>query len=93
MPLTPPVPTDNRGAVCRTYLLPGETTDRKRYMLMSALVMSGIMWWLMPLLGAFVADPMIQLILSDLNVSERRRQDGSLGGGQEGGVVDMCVLP
>jgi hypothetical protein len=49
-------------------VLPGDWRNRKRYVLTVAVVMAGCMWWMGPMIGVFVVDPMIQLTMSNMQV-------------------------
>ena len=70
-----PLPFLSPSPTCRTYLYPGEDVSKRRYFLTVAVVMAGLTWWMGPLAGLFVVDPMIQLIASNLEVG-----DGWMGG-------------
>lgn len=54
--------------VVRTYLYPSDITSTKRYFLLLFAIWGGFIWWLGPVLGLFVVDPMIQLMLLDYSV-------------------------
>lgn len=49
-------------------MVPGEDVSWRRYWLMLAVVLTGFLWWLGPVLGLFVVDPMIQLTVSSIQV-------------------------
>ncbi|PRW44956.1 croquemort-like mating [Chlorella sorokiniana] len=46
-----------------SYLVPGEARSWRRYWLTFAVVAAAFLWWLGPLMGIFLVDPMIQLMI------------------------------
>ncbi|KAI3426439.1 hypothetical protein D9Q98_008807 [Chlorella vulgaris] len=52
----------------QTYVMPGDLRSKPRYFLTVAVVVAGCMWWMGPMIGVFVVDPMIQLTLSNFQV-------------------------
>lgn len=48
--------------------MPGDLRSKPRYFLTVAVVVAGCMWWMGPMIGVFVVDPMIQLTLSNFQV-------------------------
>lgn len=52
----------------RTYLYPKDITSGRRYLLLLTAFTGAFIWWLGPVLGLFLVDPMIQLMLLDASV-------------------------
>jgi hypothetical protein len=58
---------------------PKELHDRKRFFLTIVVVTCSVTWLVMPLTGIFVADPMIQLLLSNAQVGAGLARAGPAG--------------
>ena len=52
----------------RTYLYKDDVISRKRYILFFMTVVGAFIWWLGPVLGLFLVDPLVQLLLLDVQV-------------------------
>ena len=52
----------------RTYIYPADISSGRRYLYLLLAVLGGFLWWLGPVMGLFVADPMIQLMLLNSQV-------------------------
>ena len=75
-PLAPPA---HLHAPRRTYIYPGEDLSRRRYLAAVVVVLAGFLWWLGPVLGLFVVDPLIQLQVSNMQVRRRSKGQGRAG--------------
>lgn len=49
-------------------MVPGEDRSWRRYILMLVVVLAGFLWWLGPVLGLFLVDPLIQLTVNSIQV-------------------------
>lgn len=52
----------------RTYLYKADASSRKRFFLLFTAVCGSFMWWLGPVFGIFIVDPLITLTLLDQQV-------------------------
>lgn len=68
--------------ICSSYLHGNESRSYRRYWLLFGVVVGSIMWWLGPLLGIFLLDPYIQLLLDESQV---------LGGSHAGVCPAACM--
>lgn len=57
---------------------PGEARSWRRYWLTFAVVAAAFLWWLGPVMGLFLVDPMIQLMVNSIQASPVVALYGSL---------------
>ena len=50
-------------------MVPGEARSWRRYWLTFAVVAAAFLWWLGPVMGLFLVDPMIQLMVNSIQAS------------------------
>lgn len=50
-------------------MVPGEGRSWRRYWLTFAVVAAAFLWWLGPVMGLFLVDPMIQLMVNSIQAS------------------------
>ncbi|RMZ54053.1 hypothetical protein APUTEX25_002630 [Auxenochlorella protothecoides] len=55
--------THTAETLVQSYQFPGDRTSSRRYWLLFSLLLGSILWWLGPLMGIFVLDPFLQLLL------------------------------
>lgn len=55
-------------------MVPGEDRSWGRYLLVLALALSGVLWWIGPGLGLFLVDPMLQLNVNDIQARQQHTQ-------------------
>lgn len=83
--LPAPAPMASRYPIMGLYLVPGDTTSCRRYFLLTIIVIGSVLTWLAPILGIFVIDPYIQLILAETQILTPKMDclDHKISQGQE----------